>query len=148
MGIEEFWRLVEAARGSLPPTADGDQVAAAIGDLMVEMSPEEIAAYDQPLWDLMDVSYTDPLWGAAYIVQGGASDDAFDYFRGWLIAQGRAVFERVVAVPDSLADHPAIIAGAAVGEADVEAESMLAVVYRAYRRATGEDVPDGTVVRH
>ena len=40
----------------------------------------------------------------AFIVNGGASDDGFDYFRGWLIAQGREVFEGTLAKPDSLAD--------------------------------------------
>ncbi len=31
------------------------------------------------------------LWGAAWVLLGGASDDAFDYFRCWLIGQGREV---------------------------------------------------------
>jgi hypothetical protein len=53
---------------------------------------EEIVAAQQVLWDLMAESYTNPLWAAAYVINGGCSDDGFDYFRGWLIAQGREVF--------------------------------------------------------
>lgn len=43
---------------------------------------------------------------AASLILGGCSDDGFEYFRGRLIAQGREVFERSVADPDSLADLP------------------------------------------
>src|ERR1700730_10519523 len=108
MGTDEFWTLVEAARRTLPDEPEANDVADKMSELLSDLSPAEIAAYEQPLWDMMDVSYLDKLRGAAYLVHGGASDDAFDYFRGWLIAQGRAVFERALADPDSLADHPEI----------------------------------------
>jgi hypothetical protein len=36
------------------------------------------------------------MWVAAYLMNGGCSDDGFDYFRGWLIAQGRTTLEQVV----------------------------------------------------
>ena len=42
----------------------------------------------------MDDSYRWDLWGAAYLANGGCSDDGFDYFRGWLIGQGRKVSAR------------------------------------------------------
>ena len=48
-------------------------------------------------------SYSWDLWGAAYVVHGGASDDGFEYFRCWLISKGRGVFAKVTAEPDSLA---------------------------------------------
>jgi hypothetical protein len=44
------------------------------------------------------------LWGAAYLINGGCSDDGFDYFRRWLILQGHKVFQAAIANPDSLAD--------------------------------------------
>jgi Protein of unknown function (DUF4240) len=44
------------------------------------------------------------LWGAAYVVHGGVSDDGFDYFRRWLISQGAAVYAHVLVRPDDLAD--------------------------------------------
>jgi Protein of unknown function (DUF4240) len=37
-------------------------------------------------------------------MNGSASDDGFDYFRGWLISQGRKIFEAALENPDSLAD--------------------------------------------
>ena len=44
------------------------------------------------------------LWGVAYLVNGGCSDDGFEYFRNWLVLQDRDVFEAAVRHPDSLAD--------------------------------------------
>jgi hypothetical protein len=73
-------------------------------------------------------SYTWALWGAAYLINGGCSDDGFDYFRGWLICQGRDVFQRAVHDPDSLASHSA---------PNVECEEALSVARCAYEVASG-----------
>jgi hypothetical protein len=37
------------------------------------------------------------------VINGGCSDDCFDYFRAYLISHGREVFEAAIADPDSLA---------------------------------------------
>lgn len=42
--------------------------------------------------------------GSADVVHGGASDDGFEYFRCWLISRGRVVYERVLNIPDDLAE--------------------------------------------
>ncbi|RYD33126.1 MAG: DUF4240 domain-containing protein, partial [Verrucomicrobiaceae bacterium] len=41
---------------------------------------------------------------AAYVMEGGCSDDAFSDFRATLISQGQEIYERALADPDSLAD--------------------------------------------
>ena len=46
------------------------------------------------------------LWAAAYVMNGGCSDDGFRYFRDWLISEGRALFERAVKDPDALSAVP------------------------------------------
>ena len=51
----------------------------------------------------MNESYRWDLWSAAYLANGGCSGDGFDYFRGWLIGQGRTAYETVLADPDALA---------------------------------------------
>ena len=75
---------------------------------------------------MLAASYREDLWGAAYLINGGASDDGFEYFRGWLMTQGRAVFARAVADPDSLAELPAVPAAALTGE-EFEARADVAV---------------------
>ncbi|MGX6608084.1 DUF4240 domain-containing protein [Micromonosporaceae bacterium Da 78-11] len=139
MTDDDLWNVVEAARRALPGRPDAEDVIEKMTELLAELPPAEIAAYQQPLWDLMARSYRDKLWAAAYVVNGGASDDGFDYFRGWLIAQGRAVFEQAITDPDSLAGHPEI----AEDVDEVEAEDMLNVVHNAYRQATGGEPPEG-----
>src|SRR5262245_37489724 len=43
------------------------------------------------------------LWGAAYLINGGCSDDGFHYFCCWLIMKGRDVFQAAITNPDTLA---------------------------------------------
>jgi hypothetical protein len=136
---DDVWRLIEQARAQADKP---DDVAARAVDLLAQRPREEIVAFAQPLWDLLCASYRADLWAAAYIINGGASDDGFDYFRGWLLAQGRDTFEQALTDPDSLAGLPAVIAAHAQGE-DLWGEDMLGLAWTAHRRATGENLPSG-----
>jgi Protein of unknown function (DUF4240) len=44
------------------------------------------------------------LWGAAYVINGGCSDDDFTDFRSWVVSQGRDTYLRAYADPDSLVE--------------------------------------------
>ncbi|MGE7387019.1 DUF4240 domain-containing protein [Streptomyces sp. NPDC004126] len=163
MDKQQFWQLIEAARNQASDPADGDPAdgEAVDGDpaegeavareataLLASRPVEEIVAAEQALWDLMADSYTQPLWAAAYLANGGCSDDGFDYFRGWLIAQGRDVFERVVADPDALAELPVVRACAEDGT-ELEGEDVLGIASNAHLSATGDRLPAGSVtIRH
>ncbi|MFJ6776287.1 DUF4240 domain-containing protein [Kitasatospora sp. NPDC091257] len=140
MDTQQFWNLVEEARSQVPAPDNGYAVARRAGALLALRPAEEIVAAQQVLWNLMADSYRAPLWGAAYLVNGGCSDDGFDYFRGWLITQGRATFDSVITDPDRLAALPAVRACAA-GGTDLECEETLTIAWNAYREATGEDLP-------
>jgi len=139
--VGQWWRLIEAARRQAVDPADSRAVAAQAVTLLSARPRAEILAADQILWGLLADSYLAPLWAAAYIVKGGCSDDGFEYFRGWLIMQGRNVYERVVADPDALADLPGIQAKAPSGWQTVECEETLYVAQMAYRAAAGEELP-------
>ncbi|GAB3882998.1 DUF4240 domain-containing protein [Kibdelosporangium lantanae] len=138
MDTQEFWRLIETARDQA-----AEDVPSRASALLAIRPPAEIVAAQQVLWDLMVVSYQNPLWAAAYLINGGCSDDGFDYFRAWLIGQGRHVFERVLADPDSLADLPDIRAAAADGT-DVESEDVLTIAWDAHIAATGAELPENS----
>jgi hypothetical protein len=135
------WQLIDEARADLPVHADADDVATRMKALLTPREPADILALAQPLWDLFTNSYRVDLWAAAYLINGGASDDGFDYFRGWLIAQGRTTYEQALASPDGLADHPAVIHAAATGE-DLWGEAMISVVWDTYETVTGKALPD------
>ncbi|MCX4993470.1 DUF4240 domain-containing protein [Streptomyces sp. NBC_00568] len=140
MNKEQFWELIAAARDRAITPHESEAIAREATSLLAARLVEEIVAAEQVLWDLMIESYTNPLWAAAYTANGGCSDDGFDYFRGWLIAQGREVFERVVADPDALAKLPTVQAAAAAG-IDLEGEDMLVIAWNAHITATGDQLP-------
>ena len=66
-------------------------------------------------------------------MNGGCSDDSFDYFRGWLIAQGKQVYEQALRDPETLA----LVAT----PDDWEFEDMLGVAMAAYEGRTGHPYP-------
>ena len=89
---------------------------------------------------LMADSCRSSLWPAAYVINGGCSDDGFDFFRGRLMLQGRETFRQAVADPDSLADLAAVRLAVA-NQAIVECESALNISARSHRAATGDEIP-------
>lgn len=138
MRTDDFWGIVEQARSGA-----GDEVKLIAERVVAELagrSTDDIIAFDRHLDRVMSASNRVDLWGAAYLINGGSSDDGFDQFRGWLLGQGRSVFARAVADPDSLADLPAVHRAATTGE-EFAAEVILVVADEAHRRATGAGLP-------
>ncbi|AVH58733.1 MULTISPECIES: DUF4240 domain-containing protein [Streptomyces] len=148
MDTGEFWNVVEEARRQTGDPSDSEAVAERAVALLAERPAGEIVAAQQVLWDLLAMSYRNPLWAAAYVINGGCSDDGFDYFRGWLLLQGQQVYERVVAEPDALAEL-AVVRDAAEEGFEMECESALGLAWDAYLRATGEELPqDSFTIRY
>lgn len=125
MASNSFWKLIEQSKPY------GKQQVEWLTEALSKASVEEIAKFEIEFLNKMDQSYTSSLWGAAYVLLGGCSDDGFDYFRGWLIAQGEEVFNRVMDNPEYLAVY---LSEEALQEADVypELEEMLSVASHAY----------------
>lgn len=134
--IDSFWKLIDRARADAGE--DGEVITTRAAELLAQMSAEEIVAAHGVLRDQMARSYVAPLWAAGYVINGGCSDDGFEYFRGWLVTRGREVFERALVDPDSLADLPTVQAAAAAWE-DLECELALGIAHIAYQQATGEE---------
>ena len=133
MDKAQFWRLVEDAKEE--SGGDCEEQAELLGKVLAKLPTEEIIAFDRIMDELRDEAYRWDLWGAAYLINGGASDDGFEYFRCWLIAQGQVIFEEVVQDPDSLAD---------VIESDSDAldcEALLYVGMTAYKKKTRRNLP-------
>jgi hypothetical protein len=138
MNTSEFWALIgEAARDGGTPDAVADRAVA----VLAKREAGDIVGFERHLRRVLDASYNVDLFGAAYLINGGCSDEGFDAFRGWLMAQGREAYARAVAEPDSLAELPAVKRAALTGE-ELGSEKMLAVAARAHREATGDDLPE------
>lgn len=134
MDRDGAWQLIDRAIGAAGRDASTDAVADALATALAALPPDEIAAFDTEIRSLLAESYRWDLWGAAYVMCGGCSDDGFDYFRGWLVLQGRAVWEAALAEPDSLA-------AVTIADGDYpEHEELWYLAGRAYERAAGEEL--------
>ena len=80
-------------------------------------------------------AYKWELWGAAYIMNGGCSDDCFMDFRGWLIGQGKEVYFNALSNPETLTtvDH----------DMDNDWEGLSYVPMTAYEKKSGSQMPIG-----
>jgi hypothetical protein len=130
MDRADFWKRIDRAREE--SGGDVDETTELLQEQLTHLPDREILAFDRILWELMAESYRWDLWAAAYIINGGCSDDGFDDFRGWLIAQGQHVYDAALQNPDSLA---------VVAVAEVEHEPMLYVARLAYEEKTGNEMP-------
>lgn len=93
MTEEKFWEIIENSE-------HGND----LNECLAPLSEDELFGF-RYWWEYFrNISYKQDLWAAAYIVLGGCSDDGFDYFRFWLIAQGRKVFYAAMENADSLCD--------------------------------------------
>lgn len=101
MDREEFWTIID----DVNKRTRGDVLLKeqALTDILSKREAADIQAFAGHLDQLRGEAYSWPLWAAAYIIQGGCSDDPFMDFRCSLVFQGRDVYEQACANPESLA---------------------------------------------
>ena len=139
MNLDQFWQVIESSRSKFDPThAEGnmEQQLEELRELLTALPPEEIVEFYNRFREQMNAAYHWDLWGTAYLIAGGCSDDGFTDFRSWLISQGRRAFERALSDPESLLD----IAGAP-GIEDVFFEEFAYVPAQVYEEKTGRELP-------
>jgi hypothetical protein len=101
---QEFWSIIESAR-----SAAGLDLEARVDALENQLSTFSVAKLQefQNIYDqLIHKSNRWNLWGAAYLMNGGCSDDGFRYFCHWLISEGQQIFEQAISDPESLVQLP------------------------------------------
>ena len=129
--IRSFGCLLSEAEA----TSECDEQAEHLTRLLSALSSEEIYAFDRHFAKRRIEAYRWDLWGAAYLISGGCSDDGFEYFRCWLIGRGQAAFEAALNNPESVGD---------LVEDDEDALECGALLYaadEAYERVTGTEMP-------
>lgn len=102
MSDDRFWPIIDRARTRSPDPDAQEQ--ALLADLKYRPL-DEIAAFEFAFYEKLKSAYRWDLWGAAYVIHGGASDDGFEYFRRWLVFQGKDVYDAALADPESLAEQ-------------------------------------------
>lgn len=136
MDETEFWELVDATREGAE--GDPDEQADLLIERLIQLDPDSVLDFARHFEYRYNRAYRWDLWGAAWVLLDGASDDAFDFFRCWLIGQGRDVFEGAVHDPDSLAD----LVNEFDDEIDGDGEELGYAADEAYEQLTGVVAPD------
>jgi predicted DNA-binding WGR domain protein len=130
-GEDDFWGLIDKSKKK---TKDSSERAEILTEILAKRSEGDIIEFGKIFQKLYAESYQSGLWAAAYIINGGCSDDGFDYFRGWLIGQGKDAYYNALENPESLTK---IIKVDDAGE--IECEEMLSVATDAYNLKTDEE---------
>lgn len=103
--LDTFWDIIETTQAGSGPELPLDR---ALAQVLASRGRQDILDFQKRFYELHAALWRHDLWAAAYLIEGGCSDDGFHYFRSGLIGQGREWYEKATADPDCLADHPAI----------------------------------------
>jgi hypothetical protein len=100
--------------------------------VLMRYEPDNIIEWNHIFDRFASNAYTTDLIAACLLINLGAGDDGFYYFRCWLIGMGREAYEAAVADADTLADrfNPGLIAQGHDAETEIYAaahEAWMAV---------------------
>ena len=136
MDEEQFWAIVQTAVDEAGD--DEDEYLEVVKRELSKLSLKEMIGFRLRTDKLLYDSYTSEMWCAGYLMNGGCSDDGFEYFRLWVISRGRKVYEAAMANPDNLIDY--------IGDDDemdfFEFESFWYVALEAFEEAVDAELYD------
>jgi hypothetical protein len=96
----EFWALIDTSR--LRAKGSPRRQKGALEQGLRTQTPDDIAEFNVRYTNLIRKAYHWDLWGAAYIIGQGCSDDGFWDFRSWLVSRGKRVYQAALRNPESL----------------------------------------------
>lgn len=136
MRADEFWAIVDATAAN--SRGDVEVQCELLSSRLLQLSPEEILAFDDRYVEASHALYTWEIWRGADLMIGDTSDDVFADFRSWVISRGHDAWAAV------LADADAGLAALEVDDAgDVgDGELFGAQADEAYEAKTGQTIFD------
>jgi hypothetical protein len=132
MNRAAFWGLIESARADADN--DTERQSELLEERLSKLPPRQIVRFQQIRRQMDERAYSWDIWGAAYVIDDGCSDDCFRDFRAYLISLGPRAFAAALRDPDSLAP---IVQDAEEGDW----ENADDVAPDAYQSASGDDFP-------
>lgn len=132
MKEDAFWKLTNQSR--IQSHDNYELQTKILKEILLKLKPEEIEKFDNTFTALLAASYNWDLWGASYVINGGCSDDCFDYFRQYLIAHGKEKFYETIQNPDDCVYW-------IKSESEELWEGIQYSAYDAYKEKTGKDIP-------
>ena len=131
-GAAAFWPLIADTRQAAGN--DTGRQSELLEERLSRLPAQQIVDFARKRRGLDERLYGWDIWGAAYVIEDGCSDDCFRDFRAYVISLGRGTYEAALRDPDSLA---AVAQDAEEGDW----ENADDVAPDAYQTATGEDFP-------
>ncbi|MFD1014863.1 DUF4240 domain-containing protein [Winogradskyella rapida] len=133
MDSQMFWEMISISKAN--SSGDYEQQQLELKKELLKRNATDILEFDNKFRTLRGEIYDWNFWAAAYIINGGCSDDCFSDFRGWLIGQGKAVFESAIQNVENLAELK--------DTNDGDWEGLSYVPSEAYEQKIGKDLPAG-----
>lgn len=127
-----YWKIIAESTKHTDRNEQYEYIKKRLKDL----SPQEIIGFQLRTDKFMADTYTSELWCAGYVINGGCSDDGFDYFRGWIISRGKEVYYNAKDNPDSLINVSDLACD------DCDFEEMLSLGRDAFEEKTGKELDD------
>lgn len=106
MDRNQFWTILDKTIDASNRSPEKQQEL--IKQELMTLDQDQVEDFGRTFTEFTNQAYTWDLWGAAYVIFGGCSDDTFSDFRGWLVAQGKEIFLNAVSNPESLSSLPKI----------------------------------------
>ncbi|HEY5773981.1 MAG TPA: DUF4240 domain-containing protein [Chitinophagaceae bacterium] len=130
---DQYWKIIDL---SLKNTKDQDEQEQFLIKEIGKLTPKEMTGFRLRTDKLLYDTYNSEMWCAGYIMNGGCSDDGFEYFRNWVISRGKDVYYKAKKNPDDLVTQ-------VNEETDVyEFESFWYVALEAFTKKTGKVLYD------
>jgi hypothetical protein len=130
---EKFWQIVGK---SLTSTKNQDDQEQYLISEIEKLTPKEMIGFRLRTDYLLYSTYNSEMWCAGSIMNGGCSDDSFEYFRCWVISRGKDTYYKTKANPDYLVIE--VVDGAEF----YNFESFWYVALQAFEKKTGKELYD------
>lgn len=133
MEEDMFWKIIKTSKDK--SKGDFEEQQEKLAKELHKLTPDDIILFSNRFSYFRGQANTWELWGAIYIIHGGCGDDSFDYFREWVIGQGKDFYYKTIQNPESLVDV------AAKEIEDVEWEGLGYVPSTVFEELTGQEMP-------
>lgn len=128
-----FWDIVHS---SIKNTKNQDAQERFLVNEIAKLTPKQMIGFRLRTDKLLYDTYNSEMWCAGYIMNGGCSDDGFEYFRNWIISLGKEKYQKAKENTDSL------ISEYNTSTEFYEFEGFWYVALTAFNNKTGKDLYD------
>ena len=128
----EFWKLIDKSRAAA--NNNYQTQITSLKTILLTLESSDIIKFDNTFTGLLAASYDYQLWGASFVINGGCSDDCFEYFRQYLIGHGKEKFYKTIKDPESCVSW-------IKSEEEDNWEGLQYSAMQAYKQKTGKEIP-------